>query len=132
MQYVLMIYESAEAFDARTGEDQEAYRGAWRAYADALRHAGVMAGGKGLELPSTGTTVRIRDGERTVQDGPYADTKEQLGGFFIIDVPDLDAALDWAARCPAVSDGSVEIRPVLGSCQATTNGAVEAQPALST
>ena len=74
--------------------------GAWQAYAEALRHAGVMAGGKGLEPPATATTVRFRGGERTVQDGPYADTKEQLGGFFIIDVPDLDAALDWAARCP--------------------------------
>ena len=74
--------------------------GAWQAYAEALRHAGVMAGGKGLEPPSTATTVRFRGGERTVQDGPYADTKEQLGGFFILDVPDLDAALDWAARCP--------------------------------
>jgi hypothetical protein len=130
MQYALVIYESPEAFAARTGQNQETYWGAWRAYADALRHAGVMAGGKGLEPPATGTTVRFRDGERTVQDGPYADTKEQLGGFFIIDVPDLDAALDWAARCP-VADGSVEIRPILGRCQATTDGAVAAQFALA-
>jgi hypothetical protein len=131
MQYALMIYESADAFDARTGKDQEAYMGAWRAYADALRHAGVMAGGKGLQSPSTGTTVRFRDGERTVQDGPYADTKEQLGGFFIIDVPDLDAALDWAARCPVAWDGAVEVRPILGLCQQATDGAVEARPALT-
>src|SRR4051794_25359155 len=112
MKYMLMIYESPEAFDARTGKDQGAFWGAWRAYADALRHAGVMAGGSGLEPPSTGTTVRLRDGERTVQDGPYADTKEQLGGFFIVDVPDLDAALDWAARSPAATDGLVEVRPI--------------------
>jgi hypothetical protein len=90
-----------------------------------------MDGGKGLEPPSTGTTVRLRDGERIVQDGPYADTKEQLGGFFVIDVPDLDAALDWAARCPAATDGVVEVRPVLTSCQEATDGAGEAQPALS-
>jgi len=132
MQYALVIYESAEAFDARTGQDQQAYWGAWQAYADALRHAGVMAGGKGLEHPSTGTTVRFNKGERAVQDGPYADTKEQLGGFFIVDVPDLDAALEWAGRAPLTRGGSVEVRPVLGSCQAATDGAVAAEPALST
>jgi hypothetical protein len=131
MQYVLAIYESPEAFDARTGEDQEAYRAAWQAYAEALRHAGVMTGGKGLEPPSTAATVRFRGGERTVQDGPYADTKEQLGGFFIIDVPDLDAAMDWAARCPVTHGGAVEVRPALGSCQTATNGAVASRPALS-
>jgi hypothetical protein len=132
MQYVLAIYESAESFDARTGEDKSTYFGAWQAYADALRHAGVMAGGKGLEHPSTGTTVRFHNGERTVQDGPYADTKEQLGGFFILDVPDLDAALEWAGRAPLTLGGTVEVRPVLGSCQAARVGAVAAEPALST
>ena len=130
MLYALMIYESAESFDARTGEDQDAYMGAWRDYAEALNHAGVMAGGKGLEPPSTGTTVRLRDGERTIQDGPYADTKEQLGGFFIVEVPDLDAALEWAARCPVVGDGSVEVRPVLGSCLAAPAEAARARAAL--
>lgn len=131
MQYLLMIYESAGAFEARTGTDQESYWGAWKAYADALRNAGVMAGGKGLEPPATGTTLRVRGGDRTVQDGPYADTKEQLGGFFILDVPDLDAALDWASRCPAAWDGAVEVRPVVGSCQSAGAGAAEARPALS-
>lgn len=109
---MLLIYESAAEFDARAGKDRAAFWGAWKSYADALKHAGVMAGGSGLEPPSTGTTVRPRDGERTVQDGPYADTKEQLGGFFILDVPDLDAAIDWASRCP-VKGGAVEVRPAL-------------------
>jgi hypothetical protein len=131
MQYALLIYESPAAFKTRTGKDQEAYMGAWMAYADALRHAGVMTGGKGLEAPETGTTLHFRDGERTVQDGPYADTKEQLGGFFLIDVPDLDTALEWAARCPAARDGSIEIRPVLCGPQTASNGAVEAQASLS-
>ncbi len=131
MQYLLMIYEPETAFEARTGKDQEAFWGAWTAYADALRHAGVMTGGKGLEAPSTGTTVIFRDGERTVQDGPYADTKEQLGGFFIIDVPDLDAALEWAGRCPAAWGGAVEVRPVLGSCQAVPDGSARMRQALS-
>jgi hypothetical protein len=131
MLYLLVIYESPEAFDARTGEDSGAYVGAWQAYADALRHAGVLAGGKGLEPPSTATTVRFQGGERAVQDGPYADTKEQLGGFFILDVPDLDAALEWAARCPVHHGGAVEVRPAMRSCQAAANGAVAAEPALS-
>jgi hypothetical protein len=131
MLYALMAYESPAAFDARTGNNQEVYMGAWRAYADALRHAGVMTGGRGLDSSETATTLRHRHGERTVQDGPYADTKEQLGGFFLIDVPDLDTALDWAARCPAAWDGAVEVRPVLASCQSETHEAAEARPALS-
>ncbi len=130
MQYAVVIYESAEAFEARTGEDQQAYWGAWQAYADALRQAGVMAGGKGLQHPSTGTTVRFHNGERTVQDGPYADTKEQLGGFFILEVADLDAALEWAARAPLTYGGTAEVRPVLGTCQTSATGAV-AEAALS-
>ena len=72
-----------------------------------------MKSGNGLQPPDTATTVRLRDGKRHVQDGPYADSKEQLGGYFILDVPGLDVALDWAARCPAAPDGSVEIRPVM-------------------
>ena len=131
MLYVLAIYESPEAFDARTGEESAAYMGAWQAYAEALRNAGVGVGGKGLAPPSTGATVRFRDGERTVQDGPYADTKEQLGGFFILDVPDLDVALEWAGRAPVTLGGAVEVRPAMGSCQATSNEAVAAEPALA-
>lgn len=131
MQYIMMIYEAAEVFDARTGTDQKAYWGAWTAYAEALKHAGCHAGGSGLEPPSTATTLRLRGGERVVQDGPYADTKEQLGGFFVIDVPDLDAALDWAARCPAAADGVVEVRPVLGSSRAVPTGAAEMRAVLA-
>jgi hypothetical protein len=118
MNYVIMAYESAGAFATRSEKDQGAYWGAWKAYAEALRSAGVMSGGRGLQQPSTSTTLRLRKGERIVEDGPYADTKEQLGGFFIIDVADLDEALDWASRCPAATDGVVEIRPLLDSCQA--------------
>jgi hypothetical protein len=131
MHYVLAIYESAEGFEARRGETGASYMGAWQAYADALRHAGVMAGGKGLAPPATATTVRFQGGERSVQDGPYADTKEQLGGFFILDVPDLDAALEWAARAPIDLGGAVEVRPVMGSCQAVADAQAQAQPALS-
>jgi hypothetical protein len=71
-----------------------------------------MAGGAGLEPPETATIVRLTNGERMVQDGPYADTKEQLGGFYLIEVPDMDSAIAWAARCPCASHGTVEVRPI--------------------
>jgi hypothetical protein len=131
MLYLLAIYESPAGFDARTNDERAAYMGAWQAYADALRGAGVVVAGKGLEAPSTATTIRFRGDERTVQDGPYADTKEQLGGFFIVDVPDLDSALEWAARCPLTLGGAIEVRPALGSCQLKSEGAAAAEPALA-
>jgi hypothetical protein len=112
MQFALLIYEPPEAFAARNNQEADRYIGAWRAYYKALVEAGVIAGGDPLEVPETGTTVRINAGKRRVQDGPYADTKEQLGGLTILEVPSLDVALDWAARCPAVSYGAVEVRPL--------------------
>ena len=111
MQFALLIYESPEAFKARNGSETDQYLGAWRAYHKALVEAGVYVGGNPLEVPETGTTVRVKDGKRRVQDGPY-DTKEQLGGFIILDLPSLDAALEWAARCPTAATGAIEVRPV--------------------
>ncbi|MEA5597134.1 YciI family protein [Rivularia sp. UHCC 0363] len=87
---------------------------AFAAYAQALTEAGVMIAATGLQPSRTATTVRIQNGHRNVQDGPFADTKEQLGGFYVIDVPDLDTALEWAARNPAASLGGVEVRPITG------------------
>jgi len=75
-----------------------------------IYESGVFVAGDPLEVPETGTTIRIKEGKRGVQDGPYADTKEQLGGFTILELPSLDAALEWAARCPAASSGAVEVR----------------------
>ena len=112
MHFALLIYESPEAFAIRNNDGTDPYTGAWRAYHKALVEAGVFVGGDPLQVPETGTTVRIKDGKRHVQDGPYADTKEQLGGFTILEVPSLDVALDWAARCPAASAGAVEVRPL--------------------
>jgi hypothetical protein len=112
MQFALLIYESPEAFASRNKEDTDTYTGAWRAYYRALVEAGVYVGGEPLQVPETGTTIRTREGKRRVQDGPYADTKEQLGGFILLEVPSLDAALDWAARGPAASYGAVEVRPI--------------------
>lgn len=114
MQYMLIFRENATDFDLRDNPDkQQAYWGSWMAYVGALNQAGIVVSGAGLLPPHTATTVRIRDGQRQIQDGPYADTKEQLGGYFVIEVPDLDAALDWAARSPSSDYGSTEVRPVL-------------------
>lgn len=112
MLFALLIYESPEAFKSRKSDGIDAYTGAWRAYHKALVEAGAFVGGDPLEVPETGTTIKIREGKRGVQDGPYADTKEQLGGFTIVDLPSLDQALEWAARCPAASYGAVEVRPL--------------------
>lgn len=116
MKYAIIVYESENDFRRRGSEDKqenEAYWGAFSAYYGALQEAGVLAGGEGLQGPDTATLLQVKDGERTVQDGPYADSKEQLGGFFLIDVPDLDTALDWAAKAPTASTGKVEVRPLL-------------------
>jgi hypothetical protein len=112
MQFALLIYESPEAFATRKNPEDDPYLGAWRGYYKALVEAGVYVGGDALEVPETGTTVRVTDGKRRVQDGPYADTKEQLAGFIILELPSVDAALSWAARCPATSAGALEVRPV--------------------
>jgi hypothetical protein len=112
MQFGLLIYESPEAFATRQGDRGNPYVGAWRAYYKALVAAGVYAGGDPLEVPETGTTVRLEKGARRVQDGPYADTKEQLAGILILELTSVDAALEWAARCPAAALGAVEVRPL--------------------
>ena len=112
MEFALLIFESPEAFAARSNDGNDPYTGAWRAYYKALVEAGIYVGGDPLEVPETATTVRLKEGKRRVQDGPFADAKEQLGGFTILELPSLDAALDWAARCPAASLGAVEVRPL--------------------
>ena len=112
MQYAMLIYEGPEAFASRKNAEDDPYLGAWRAYHRALVEAGVYVDGNPLHLPETGTTIRLKDGRRLIQDGPYANTKEQLAGFSILELPSLDAALDWAARCPAASVGAVEVRPL--------------------
>jgi hypothetical protein len=113
MQFVLLIYEPQSEFEQRGRPSDDPRWGPWRAYHRALVDAGVYVGGSPLEPPgTTATTLRVRGGQQQVQDGPYADTKEQLGGFILLEVPTLDAALAWAARCPACECGAVELRPV--------------------
>jgi len=106
-----MFYLGRDEFEARTDPaKKDAFWGAFVPYARALLNAGIVVGGAGLEPPDTATTVRYEQGQRLVQDGPFAATKEQLGGFFIIDAPDLETALTWAARYPAGAGGGVEVR----------------------
>ena len=113
MLYALLIYEKPDDFARRDSSvNSDAYTGAWRAYHRAMLDAGIFVGGKPLDTPETATTVRLRDDKRQIQDGPYASTKEQLGGFTLLELPSLDAALEWAARCPAASYGAVEVRPI--------------------
>jgi len=116
MQYALLIYESPEDFASRSDDrDDQPYIGAWRAYYRSMAEAGVYAGGQPLDIPETGTTVLQTGDKRQIQDGPYANTKEQLGGFILMELPSLDAALEWASRCPAAMRGAVEVRPLAPS-----------------
>ncbi|PYN96553.1 MAG: hypothetical protein DMD91_20975 [Candidatus Rokuibacteriota bacterium] len=95
MKYTILVYEGDTDFGARTdGKKKDAYWGAYRAYTKALTDAGIMVGGAGLQPPRHGTTIRHHGGKRQVQDGPYVETKEQLGGYYVIDVADLDKALE--------------------------------------
>ena len=112
MQYLLLLHASEAGFATMTPAQQQQGMAAYMAYTEALKEAKVYVGSNRLRPVSTATTVRNVDGKAQVLDGPYADSKEQLGGYFLIDVADLDAALSWAARCPGASHGAIEVRPV--------------------
>ncbi len=112
MQYIVLLHVDETGWTRLTKAQQEQLA-AYMAYSEALTKAGVLLGTNRLQPSSAAATVRITDGKTQVLDGPYADTKEQLGGIYIIDVPDLDAALSWAARCPAAGHGVVEVRPLM-------------------
>jgi hypothetical protein len=112
MQYLLMLYSEEAGWEKMTKEQQQQGVAAYGAYSEALKQAGVWVGSNRLQPIATATTVRVANGKSQVLDGPYTDTKEQLGGYYLINVPDLDAALSWAARCPGASHGTIEVRPV--------------------
>ena len=112
MQYLLAVYGDERAVESMPKEQMTEIISAYMAYTQALRDAKVWVGSNRLRPTSAATTVRLTDGRTQVLDGPFAETKEQLGGYYLIDVPDLDAALSWAARCPAAHYGTVEIRPI--------------------
>jgi hypothetical protein len=112
MQYLLMLYLDEAGWSNLTKEEQAQGVAAYGAYTEALKKAGILAGSNRLQPSAAATTVRIANGKSQVLDGPYADSKEQVGGYYMIDVPDLDAAISWAARCPTASHGIVELRPI--------------------
>lgn len=112
MQYLLMIYASEDAENAMPPAEMGAIMQAYGAYTEALTKAGVLRAGERLRPTADATSVRVRNGKSEVLNGPYADTQEQLGGYYVIDVPDLDAALQWAARCPSSVYGTIEVRPI--------------------
>src|SRR5271165_478094 len=112
MQYLLLIYGNEAGMQSASKADMEQMVAAYGAYTEAMKKAGVLAGANRLRPTSSASTVRVTDGKSKVLDGPYAETKEQLAGYYMIDVPDLDAALSWAARCPGASFGAIEVRPV--------------------
>lgn len=114
MQYMILIYGDEKNF-AMMANDSEAMKqmyAAFTAYGSDMRGAGVLRAGAELKPTHTATTVRVKNGKTVTTDGPFAETKEQLGGYYIIDVPNLDEAVKWAARCPAAQGGSIEVRPV--------------------
>jgi hypothetical protein len=115
MRYLLMDYVNEGGWPELTRAEQARWMGAYKAYMEAMTKAGVLQISNGLQPTSSATTVRVANDKTQVLDGPYADSKEQLGGFHIIDVPDLDAAISWAARSPTALHGIVEVRPLRDS-----------------
>ncbi|MFC5525393.1 YciI family protein [Rhodanobacter ginsengisoli] len=112
MEYLLLLYADESGWSRMSPAEQEQGAAAYAAYTQALKTAGVLAGSNRLRDTATATTVHVENGKSQVLDGPYVDSREQLGGYYLIDVPDLDAALAWAARCPGASHGTIEVRPV--------------------
>jgi hypothetical protein len=112
MQYLLLIYGNEAGMQAATKAQSEQMMAAYGAYTEAMKKAGILASANRLKPTAAASSVRVADGKTKVLDGPYAETKEQLAGYYLIDVPDLDAALSWAARCPGANYGTIEVRPV--------------------
>jgi hypothetical protein len=112
VKYLALIYGDASVWESFSDAEKEAAYGRYQAFADDARAAGVMAGGAELASTRDATTVRVRDAETLVTDGPYAEVKEALGGYFVLECASLDDALDWAARIPGAEHGAVEVRPI--------------------
>lgn len=112
MEFLLTLYAEEAGWAKMSKAEQEQGVAAYMSYSEALKKAGVLKGSNRLQPISTATTIRTVNGKQQVLDGPYADSKEQLGGYYLLDVPNLDAALSWAARCPGASHGVVEVRPI--------------------
>lgn len=112
MKYLVLLYDREDTWAALTEAQQQEVVGKHMAFGEAAQKAGVFVTGEALKPVATATTVRVRHGKVTHTDGPFAETKEALGGFYLLDVPTLDDALGWAAKLPEAASGSVEVRPV--------------------
>jgi hypothetical protein len=113
MRYLCLIYGDESQWAKYSPQDQQAVGESYAKYTQDAQNAGVFEAGEGLQPTATATTVRVRNAKTSTTDGPFAETKEQLGGFYLLNCKDLDAAVEWASKIPGASGGSVEIRPVL-------------------
>ena len=113
MKYLLLIYGNEKLMTSMTPDAMKQMHGAYGAYTQALRDSGTHVAGEALQPSPTATSIRGAGSAAKVIDGPFAETREQLGGFYMIDVPNLDGAIEWARRCPGTERGTVEVRPVL-------------------
>src|ERR687889_1247054 len=113
MRYALLIYASEQDWANQSEEEAQAVNQEYMAFTKDIIDRGLMKGGEALQATATATTVRVRDGETLTTDGPFAETKEQLGGFYLVDCKDLDEAIEVAARIPDVRRGSIEVRPIM-------------------
>ena len=113
MQYMLLIYGDQDGWKSRSEEENGQIMQAYMQFTQELQESGSMVAGDALQPTETATTVRVRNDETLTTDGPFAETKEQLGGYYIVDVGSIDEALEWAAKIPGASHGSVEVRPVM-------------------
>jgi hypothetical protein len=113
VQYMLLIYGDPSGRESMSEEEMGQIMQAYFTYTEELQNSGKMVAGDGLQPTDTATTVRVRNGETLTTDGPFAETKEQLGGYYLVDVDSLDEALEWAAKIPGAKNGSIEVRPVM-------------------
>jgi hypothetical protein len=113
MKYLLLIYSDEKADTNMSKEEMDAWMGEYWAYTEAMQKAEVSLGGDALQPTATATTVRVKDGKKVTTHGPFAETKEQLGGYYLLNCNNLDEAIDWAAKCPGARVGSIEVRPVM-------------------
>ena len=131
MQYLFLLYSDESAWNKMSPEQQQQGIAAYRAYTQALQAAGVYVGSNRLRPTETATTVRTANGKLQVLDGPFIESKEELGGYFLIEVPDLDAALSWAGKCPGAAHGVIEVRSIWPTMAPADQQNVAAQEALA-
>ena len=118
MQYLLLIYSDEKAGANATQADMDAMMSNYLAYTQALQKAGVYASGEALHPTAAATTVRLQNGKKVTTHGPFAETKEQLGGYYLLNCKNLDEAIEWGAKCPGAQVGAIEVRPVMDFSQA--------------